>query len=55
MHEGTSEHLVIASRNIPNFSVKRAEQVNPYDLLLFENVLVTEQGLEKIKETFKND
>ena len=55
LHEGTSEHLLISSRNIPNLSVKRAEQVNPYDLLLFENILVTEQGLEKIKETFKND
>ncbi len=54
LHEGTSEHLAIASRNIPNFSVKRAMQVNPYDLLFHENILVTEQGLEKIKEIFKN-
>jgi large subunit ribosomal protein L4 len=54
LHEGTSEHLTTASRNIPNFSVKRAMQVNPYDLLFHENILVTEQGLEKIKEIFKN-
>jgi large subunit ribosomal protein L4 len=54
LHEGINQNLVIASRNIRNFSVKRAEQVNPYDLLLNEYILVTEQGLEKIKETFKN-
>ncbi len=54
LHEGVNQNLVIASRNIRNFSVKRAEQVNPYDLLLNEYILVTEQGLEKIKETFKN-
>jgi large subunit ribosomal protein L4 len=54
LHESTNEHLVISSRNIPNFSIKRAEQVNPYDLLFHENILVTEPGLEKIKEIFKN-
>ena len=54
LHEGTNPNLAVASRNIKNFSVKRAEQVNPYDLLLHEHVLVTEKGLEKIKETFKN-
>jgi large subunit ribosomal protein L4 len=54
LHEGVNQNLVVASRNIRNFSVKRAEQVNPYDLLLNEYILVTEQGLEKIKETFKN-
>jgi large subunit ribosomal protein L4 len=54
LHEANNQNLVVASRNIRNFSVKRAEQVNPYDLLLNEYVLVTEQGLEKIKETFKN-
>ncbi len=43
----------MASRNIRNFSVKRAVQVNPYDLLFHENVLITEQGLEKIKEIFE--
>lgn len=54
LHEGTDPKLAIVSRNIKNFSVKRAEQVNPYDLILNQYILVTEQGLEKIKETFKN-
>jgi large subunit ribosomal protein L4 len=54
LHEGDNENLVMASRNLKNFDVKRAEQVSPYDLLLHERVLVTEQGLEKIKELFGN-
>jgi large subunit ribosomal protein L4 len=54
LHEGDNENLVTASRNLKNFDVKRAEQVNPYDLLQHERVLVTEQGLEKIKELFGN-
>jgi large subunit ribosomal protein L4 len=53
-HEGTNPNLLMASRNIRNFSVKRAEQVNPYDLLFNEQILITEQGLDKIKELFKN-
>jgi len=54
LHEGDNKNLVVASRNIRNFMVKRAEQVNPYDLLLHEHVLVTERGLDKIKEIFGN-
>ncbi len=54
LYEGRNDSLATASRNIRNFEVKRAEQVNPYDLLLHEHVLVTEQGLEKMKETFGN-
>ncbi len=54
LHDGTDPKLAVASRNIKNFSVKRAVQVNPYDLLQNEHILVTEQGLEKIKEIFNN-
>jgi large subunit ribosomal protein L4 len=54
LYEGRNDGLTTASRNIKKFEVKRAEQVNPYDLLWHERVLVTEQGLEKIKETFGN-
>jgi len=52
LHDGDYQNLLMASRNIRNFSVKRAVQVNPYDLLFHENVLITEQGLEKVKEIF---
>jgi large subunit ribosomal protein L4 len=54
LYEGKSENLTLASRNIENFSVKRAEQVNPYDLLWHKNILITEEGLNRIKEIFGN-
>lgn len=54
VHDGGGDNLIIASRNIRNFEVKRADQINPYDLLVYNNVLVTEKGLEKIKEIFGN-
>jgi large subunit ribosomal protein L4 len=54
VHDNGPVNLIVACRNIRNFDVKRADQVNPYDLLLHENVLITEPGLEKIKEIFGN-
>ena len=54
LYDGVNDNLVIASRNIRNFTVKRIQQVNPFDLLLHENVLITEQGLDKAKELFGN-
>lgn len=55
LHDSGDRNLLTASRNIKNFRVKRAAQVNPFDLLFHENILITEQGLEKVKEIFKND
>jgi large subunit ribosomal protein L4 len=54
LYDGRNDNLTIAARNIRNFEVKRAELLNAYDFMWHENVLVTEQGLEKIKETFGN-
>jgi large subunit ribosomal protein L4 len=55
LYEGKNDNLTVASQNIKNFSVVRASQVNPYDLLWHEQVLITEDGLERVKEMFKND
>lgn len=54
LYEGKDDNLTLASRNIKYFSTKRAEQVNPFDLLWHENILITEQGLSRIKEVFGN-
>ena len=54
LYEGKDDNLFIASRNIKYFNVKRAELINPYDLLWHKNILITEEGLEKIKEKFGN-
>ncbi len=52
LFEGKNENLTTASRNIANFTAKRAELVNPYDLITHRNILITEDGLARIKELF---
>ncbi|UCC79335.1 MAG: 50S ribosomal protein L4 [Candidatus Zixiibacteriota bacterium] len=52
LYEGKDDNLSIASKNIRYFNVKRAELVNPYDLLWHKTVLITEDGLARIKEIF---
>lgn len=52
LYEGKNENLTLASRNIKYFNAKRAELVNPFDLLWHRNILITERGLARIKEIF---
>jgi large subunit ribosomal protein L4 len=52
LYEGRDDNLSIASKNIKYFNVKRAELINPYDLLWHKNILITEEGLARIKEVF---
>jgi len=46
------EAVVKSCRNLRNLRTTLAHQVNPYDLLHCEAVLVTQPGLERMKETF---
>jgi large subunit ribosomal protein L4 len=55
LYEGKNVALSRASRNIKYFSTKRAALVNPYDLLWHQNILITETGLERIRELFGSD
>jgi large subunit ribosomal protein L4 len=47
-----NEAVVKSCRNIRNLRTTLAHQVNPYDLLHCEVVLVTQPSLERMKETF---
>jgi large subunit ribosomal protein L4 len=47
-----SEAVVKSCRNLPYLRTTLAHQVNPYDLLDCEMVLVTQAGLERMKEVF---
>ena len=46
------EAVVKSCRNLRNLRTMLAHQVNPYELLHCEAVLVTQTGLERMKETF---
>ena len=47
-----SEAVVKSCRNIRNLRTTLAHQVNPYELLHCEAVIVTQPSLERMKETF---
>jgi len=47
-----SENVVRSCRNLPNLRTTLAEQVNPYDLVNCEMLLLTRDGLERMKEVF---
>ena len=47
-----AEPVVRSCRNLKNLRMTLAHQVNPHDLLDCETVLVTQRGLERMKEVF---
>jgi large subunit ribosomal protein L4 len=46
------ENVVRSCRNLPNLRTTLAHQINPYDLLDCEAVLLTRDGLARIQEVF---
>lgn len=52
LYEGKDDNLSTASKNIKYFNTKPAELINPHDLLWHKNILITEDGLARIKEIF---
>lgn len=45
-----SRDLYLASRNIPNINVSDVSGINPYDLLSYEKILMTEAAIKKLEE-----
>jgi large subunit ribosomal protein L4 len=48
--DGSNENISRVSRNIPYFELKRAEDVNAYDVMRYKNLLITKTGLTKLIE-----
>jgi ribosomal protein L4 len=46
------ENVVRSCRNLPNLRMTLAHQVNPYELMDCETLLLTRDGLERMKEVF---
>jgi large subunit ribosomal protein L4 len=47
-----SENVELSSRNIENLKVIRADQLNVYDLLHADKIVVTPSALTKIQEVY---
>jgi large subunit ribosomal protein L4 len=45
-----NSNLLLATRNIPNVNLKRAADINCYDVLSAECLLVTKEGLKKLEQ-----
>ena len=45
-------NVVRSCRNLPNLKTTLADQVNPYDLMSCEMLLLTRDGLDRMKEVF---
>tara|TARA_B100000029_G_scaffold99020_1_gene89248 strand:- start:239 stop:856 length:618 start_codon:yes stop_codon:yes gene_type:complete len=48
--EGLSENLYLGVRNIPKVDVMDSNEINPYSLVGFEKILITQAAVEKVEE-----
>ena len=50
-----TENLCLATRNLPNVKLIIFEEVNVYDTVNADNMLITEKGLTKLEEVLVNE
>ena len=53
--EELAENLVLATRNLPNVKLITFNEVNAYDLVRFNNMLITESALVKLEEVLVSE
>ena len=53
--EELTENLVLATRNLPNVKLVTYTEVNAYDLVSADNMLITEAALTKLEEVLTNE
>ena len=51
----TDKNVLLSARNLPRVKTTLANQVTTYELLDSEFVLMTQEGLEKLKEVFLSE
>lgn len=53
--EELTENVCLASRNIPNIKLVTFEEVNAYDLVSADNMLITEAAMDKLEEVLTRE
>ena len=53
--EELNENVCLASRNLPNVKLVMYNEVNAYDLVSADNMLITEAALQKLEEVLTNE
>lgn len=47
------ENIILSSRNIPGVRVRNASDINPYEIIRHDNVVITKDAVNKIAEAYK--
>ncbi len=50
---GENKNVTLSARNIPEVKTIQADMINVYDILKYENILVTKDAVAKIEEVFE--
>ena len=50
--EGESKNVVLSGRNIPTVKVTATNEINTYDVLKYETLVVTKAAVEKLEEVY---
>ena len=50
--EGENKNIVLSGRNIPAVKVSATNEINTYDVLKYETLVVTKAAVEKIQEVY---
>ncbi|MBQ2494068.1 MAG: 50S ribosomal protein L4 [Bacilli bacterium] len=51
--DGEEEKLVLSARNIANVGLTEVDNIAVYDVLYFDNIIVSKDGVKKIEEALK--
>ena len=50
--EGENKNVVLSGRNIPTVKVSATNEINTYDVLKYESLVVTKAAVEKLEEVY---
>jgi len=50
---GENTNVTLSARNIPDVKTVRADMINVYDILKYENFVATKDAIAKIEEVFE--
>ena len=50
--EGENKNVVLSGRNIPTVKVSATNEINTYDVLKYETLVVTKAAVEKLEEVY---
>ena len=50
--EGDNKNVVLSGRNIPTVKVSATNEINTYDVLKYETLVVTKAAVEKLEEVY---